>query len=79
MSTPMYELIGYLSRAARREYSRMAASLRRVESIARLRAAERDMYREEAARLRGLLENMDCRAPCDCQLARHRAREGRII
>ena len=78
LTTP-HEILAYLNRAARREYARMEARLRKAEQAVERRTAERDIYREEAERLRGILESLPDGAGYHAHLARHRAREGRII
>ena len=78
MKTP-HELLAYLNRAARREYDRMTARLRKAEQAVERRTAERDIYREEAERLRNILESLPNESGYHAHLARHRARAGRII
>jgi hypothetical protein len=78
VTTP-HELLSYLNRAARREYARMEAQLQKARQAVERRTAERDLYREEAERLRGILEGLPNSAGYLAHLARHEAREGRII
>jgi hypothetical protein len=78
VTTP-HEILAYLNRAARREYDRMEAQLQKSRQAVARRTAERDIYREEAERLRGILESLPNKAGYLAHLARHEAREGRII